>query len=298
MSIDDFQDEGNKLLASSRAKLVLRKCSSRLRRRMSSPLTRVRRPDTYEGQVRGGMNLPPSLRLSDIAGLKTSLSSCLHSSSSSDAESFDMADQKALPGIADAQGDCASPSKAPWKRPKEERSILPRSRSTPWALTVGAVAARSVGAIAARPVGSPPPIMEKAVGAGPRLTMMASARGAVGSSGAIAASCILSRPKSTPPYTPCRRESMPLSTVLIWPFSTLICEYRRSFQSWGICVMHGFSSSSAKLNHESSKGTFASTKYFARTVAFANSRKWKNTLFLSAIRSKLFVNASAYLTRG
>eukprot|EP00420_Gonyaulax_spinifera_P029351 CAMPEP_0197877054 /NCGR_PEP_ID=MMETSP1439-20131203/5885_1 /TAXON_ID=66791 /ORGANISM="Gonyaulax spinifera, Strain CCMP409" /LENGTH=50 /DNA_ID=CAMNT_0043496383 /DNA_START=163 /DNA_END=311 /DNA_ORIENTATION=+ len=36
----------------------------------------------------------------------------------------------------------------------------------------------------------------------------------------------------------------------------------------------------------------------AKTEAFASSRKWKTTLFLSAIRSKLCVKDSAYLTRG
>mmetsp|Transcript_8694 Transcript_8694/g.27682 ORF Transcript_8694/g.27682 Transcript_8694/m.27682 type:complete len:235 (-) Transcript_8694:879-1583(-) len=197
--MDGAQERGKTSPASSAAKSAPRKRSALRRRRSRSPSTRPCRAERYGAQVCGGTKRSPSLRLSDSAGWKTSLRRPAQSSSSPGARSALTADQKAPPEPDHASEDFSLPIRTPGNRVTDVRSRPPRSKSTPWARAGCPTAARSVGVIAALPLGSPPPIMENAEGSALRPTVRASARGAIGMSGAIWASAILSMPKSTPP---------------------------------------------------------------------------------------------------
>mmetsp|Transcript_69949 Transcript_69949/g.197365 ORF Transcript_69949/g.197365 Transcript_69949/m.197365 type:complete len:256 (-) Transcript_69949:78-845(-) len=108
----------------------------------------------------------------------------------------------------------------------------------------------------------------------------------------------LSMPNWTPPYTPRVCGRTPFSASRIFPPSTWTWESKRSFQSCGTSMQHASDSAAARWNHDSSRLTPDSSKYFASTVDRATSRSWWMALLLSAIRSKLCVNSLAYLTNG
>mmetsp|Transcript_38681 Transcript_38681/g.90902 ORF Transcript_38681/g.90902 Transcript_38681/m.90902 type:complete len:210 (+) Transcript_38681:1173-1802(+) len=112
--------------------------------------------------------------------------------------------------------------------------------------------------------------------------------------GAAMLNCVI--PSSTPPYTPCESCSF-LASMMVPPF-TRITDRDRSFQSIGM-VGYGLGEpAAAKLYQVSASCTSDSMRNFAKAAARATSRRWKTTLFRSAIKSKLRLNASAYLTSG
>mmetsp|Transcript_27363 Transcript_27363/g.77023 ORF Transcript_27363/g.77023 Transcript_27363/m.77023 type:complete len:209 (-) Transcript_27363:1068-1694(-) len=106
-----------------------------------------------------------------------------------------------------------------------------------------------------------------------------------------------SMPKSTPPYRPC---IFGAESVLRAPSFKLIFEKQRSFHSWGTSRQHTppLEPSMPTLNQGAPRTVPDSIKYFARMEAFATSRSWETTLLRSAMRSKLWVNTSAYITSG
>mmetsp|Transcript_52421 Transcript_52421/g.159327 ORF Transcript_52421/g.159327 Transcript_52421/m.159327 type:complete len:264 (-) Transcript_52421:557-1348(-) len=103
-------------------------------------------------------------------------------------------------------------------------------------------------------------------------------------------------PKSTPPYSPCMDEH----GTITWSSSTWTQAFSRTCHSWGTSMQHAAAEafSSARPNQASPRSAPDSMRYFAMMEAFATSRNWNTTLFLSAMRSKLSVKASAYTTHG
>mmetsp|Transcript_84917 Transcript_84917/g.181971 ORF Transcript_84917/g.181971 Transcript_84917/m.181971 type:complete len:313 (-) Transcript_84917:272-1210(-) len=81
------------------------------------------------------------------------------------------------------------------------------------------------------------------------------------------------------------------------PFCIWTWAWRRSFQIVGTSVWAALDSC-AMFSMAWSTSMPASIMNLANTDAFASSRRWKMTLFLSAMSSKLCVKESAYLTKG
>mmetsp|Transcript_69953 Transcript_69953/g.197381 ORF Transcript_69953/g.197381 Transcript_69953/m.197381 type:complete len:497 (+) Transcript_69953:181-1671(+) len=318
-SNEDVQDDGNSGPASSSANSVLRKWSFLFVFTSSSLATSTRSLSTYDPLVTGGVKSRPSLRLSERWGLKTFRSRRLSTSLNNDLDSSPLKtlDQKASPTGAAVSMLC---TQLPDTGFVSSISNWSRLRSTPFGVILGVMAAGTrarVGTAACWRRRGPPLLLLKLMalrraaapfrGCGATATVPGAAAccgcwpgsryvGADGAGGPYWRSAV-----STPPYTPMTPPSPPHpppSVSSTRPSLTLIFLKQRSFHSWGISAQSGGASSLSRLNQDSLMSRSASIKNFASAVAFTTSRSWCITLFRSAIRSKLPVKSSAYLTSG
>mmetsp|Transcript_23064 Transcript_23064/g.69090 ORF Transcript_23064/g.69090 Transcript_23064/m.69090 type:complete len:328 (-) Transcript_23064:1201-2184(-) len=273
----------------SGAKSVLRNSALRCSLTAASSSKSLRSFCTCARSVTGGTKSSQSSRLSHMCGSKSALSMALSSSAKAEPERFfqnALPMNSAPPQLPSGSSDLASTAAS--------RSNLSRLRSTPLG-TPGAAPGTSRG-ISASPVRAWMRRWER-FGARAMDTLAVGTR----PTGTCVTRCSCPTPISTPPYTPCILLALftPSAEDTIRPSSTWICDMRCSFQSWGISrCAEGPADMSAMLNHSSPRLTWFSTRNFANTEAFASSRRWKTTLFRSAMSSKLCVKASAYCTRG
>mmetsp|Transcript_117373 Transcript_117373/g.332550 ORF Transcript_117373/g.332550 Transcript_117373/m.332550 type:complete len:237 (+) Transcript_117373:835-1545(+) len=192
----------------------------------SSSVTNPRRPWTYEAAVSGGTNWSPSTRRSERCGLNTALSSFSSSGLAPDSEPPSMLGQKLRPAGHLSQLPGASSS---FMELVVDRSNLSKQRSTPCKRAAELTRAPTTPAL-----GTNCAWMEIGTFWERPTTNW-------------------SRPKSTPPYTPCLLLSIPTSASTISPFSIWILEKKRSFQSWGTSWQYALLMSPTMLNHESSR---------------------------------------------